>query len=54
MTALANRGVERAALVLAILVALTGLAGMFIGGRRLRKEKEDSYNAGLKKAGVVK
>ena len=36
------------------LPALTGLAGMFIGGRRLRKEKEDSYNAGLKKAGVVK
>jgi len=30
-----------------MLPALTGLVGMFIGTSRLRKGKEDSYNAGL-------
>lgn len=35
------------------LPALTGLAGLFLGGSRLRKEKEASFNKGLKEGRVV-
>lgn len=35
------------------LPALTGLAGLFIGAGRLRKEKEASFNKGLKEGRVV-
>ncbi len=35
------------------LPALTGLAGLFLGTSRLRKEKEASYNAGIEKAKEV-
>jgi hypothetical protein len=36
------------------LPALTGLAGLFIGAGRLRKEKEASFNKGLEKGGTAK
>jgi hypothetical protein len=32
-----------------ILPAATGLLGLFLGTARLRKNKEDSYNAGLQR-----
>lgn len=35
------------------LPALTGLAGLFIGSGRLRKEKEASFNKGLKEGRVT-
>lgn len=35
------------------LPALTGLAGLFLGGARLRKEKEASFNKGLEEGGVL-
>lgn len=35
------------------LPALTGLVGLFIGAARLRKEKEASFNKGLKEGGVL-
>ena len=35
------------------LPALTGLVGMFIGAARLRKEKEASFNKGLKEGNAI-
>jgi len=35
------------------LPALTGLAGLFLGAGRLRKEKESSFNKGLKEGRVA-
>ncbi|MEL6741645.1 MAG: hypothetical protein AAFP26_13390 [Planctomycetota bacterium] len=56
LTALDDIGPSLAGVPIAgpALPALTGLAGLFIGAGRLRKEKEASFNKGLEKGGTAK
>jgi hypothetical protein len=55
LTALDDVGPALAGIPIAgpALPALTGLAGLFIGAGRLRKEKEASFNKGLEKGGTA-
>jgi len=56
LTALDDVGPALAGIPIAgpALPALTGLAGLFVGAGRLRKEKEASFNKGLEKGGTAK